>query len=289
MPDAAYIDRLAGTGITSQEIDAVLRDGGNNENSVYRVIAVMAKDKPLEETAAALREEYGQGGKGYEIGPVRLSVWFDESGMKLAHGTTATQTSTGAFLTWEDIAARIRQMLDTGHFADRVTISESRWNETRELASRLLFFYRDDLRNFREVPSEWRAYKGGFDDDVAVLRKLLNDPPELSRIIRRLSEDIAEVSPEVSAPTRFGRSSAKLLRDTTDLTIPYLTFRGARQPQPSFGRFITADEVDAFLISGGGGIQHRHTARFGDVPAQSDYQLPGITEFSVCLRCKYQV
>ena len=47
--------------ITSDEIDTILKDGGNNKSSILRITAHFAKDLPLQANADYLRDEYLKG------------------------------------------------------------------------------------------------------------------------------------------------------------------------------------------------------------------------------------
>ena len=96
--------------IPDEAVDEILRTGGNRTNSCCRIIYnFMSKQSP-EEYAQFIRQEYGIGGKGLEIGGCRYSVWFDKPGMQVAIGETVEAEKAGMgkrFRPWEEASERI--------------------------------------------------------------------------------------------------------------------------------------------------------------------------------------
>lgn len=69
---------------------------------------------------AFVKKEYGEGGKGFEIGGTKYAVWFDELGMQIAVGDTVrNDPKNKAFLSWEDVSCRIHQLLQQGEYAPK--------------------------------------------------------------------------------------------------------------------------------------------------------------------------
>ena len=46
-------------------------------------------EKTPEEYTEFVKNEYGTGGKGFEIGGAKYAVWFDDLGLRIAVGNTA--------------------------------------------------------------------------------------------------------------------------------------------------------------------------------------------------------
>ena len=65
--------------------------GGGKENSRKRIYAKYQQGKTPEEMAVFLQKEYGTTGKGFEFDGKQVSVWFDEQGMSIGHGTSALE------------------------------------------------------------------------------------------------------------------------------------------------------------------------------------------------------
>ncbi|KPU45061.1 RNA polymerase-associated protein RapA [Oxobacter pfennigii] len=249
----ALTDTLAGSFLSAAELDAILRDGGNGRNTLLHITAYFLKGKILEENAEFLAREYKKGGKGFQFGEKQVSVWFDDTGLTFGRGKSALFAREQLHLTWEQAADRIRALLESGQYAAPDTLDEALYNEHQELAERLLFFYRDDLRDFREMPEGWRSEKGGFPDDAAQVRELLRDKAEYGEyhlIRERLEKDIAALLAEKDPPGRRWHDPHRLLEDVRDLGIAPRSFPAGEPPVLGSLPFITEDEVDAYLIRG---------------------------------------
>ena len=122
--------------ISQQIIDEVLTSGGNEENSIYHIISFFKKDHALADNADFLENEYGEGGKGFIFGGERVSAWFDEDGIHIAHGDTALNAGDTTVITWEQAARRIRELLDMGRYAPQ--------SELDKADEGILFFTADD-------------------------------------------------------------------------------------------------------------------------------------------------
>ena len=256
--DSAMVPSLAetltDTFLSTAELDAVLRDGGNERKSLLHIIAYFLKGKTAAENAEFLAREYMRGGKGFQFGEKQIAVWFDKTGLTFGHGETALQSKAPVHITWDQAAVRIRELMDEGQYASSDDVfDEAIDNEHRELAGRLLFFYRDDLRGYREMPEAWQAKKGGFPDDAALVKELLLDKTELGeyqRIRERLEEDIAALLTDPDAPKRRWHDPIRLLEDVQNLGIPPRSFPAGEMKSIGFLPFITEDEVDDYLVRG---------------------------------------
>ena len=68
------------------DIDHILRTGGNQNNSIFRIVSMYQKEKPTKENIAFLQKEFGPGGKGLYLGGTKVSVWYNEQGIHIAKG-----------------------------------------------------------------------------------------------------------------------------------------------------------------------------------------------------------
>lgn len=82
-------DRFLFGAITAGQIEEILRTGGGKKNSRKRIYHKYQTGKTPEEMADFLQKEYGETGKGFQLGGEQISVWFNEDGMYAAHGTSA--------------------------------------------------------------------------------------------------------------------------------------------------------------------------------------------------------
>jgi len=152
-------EALSASSITLDEADTILRDGGNDNASHLRITAYFSKGKTPDENTAFLRREYlagrwgrkaMQGGKGYQFGTQQTSVWFNEMGITIGRGKSAIYSNDSAQITWEQAAARVKELYDGGQYVSHDMLDEAIENEKSELAEKLWTFYRDDMRNLPE-------------------------------------------------------------------------------------------------------------------------------------------
>lgn len=253
-PGGSFVRFEQNSTVSLDEFDTILRDGGNQRNSVLRIAAQFMKGKALEDDADFLEREFRVGGKGFQLGGEKVSVWYDQTGITIGRGDTALQNSEKHLVSWAQVANRIRELLDAGQFLPGDELAEAIDNERYELTERLLFFYRDDLRDWREMPEGWRAERGGFPDDKENLKSLLDEPESRKAIIKRVSADIAALQTDPEAPLRFWHSPSRLLADVWDSDIVPIDFPKSDYDAPGFMPFITEDEIDAFFTRNSGGI-----------------------------------
>ncbi|MCB7236991.1 hypothetical protein, partial [Enterocloster bolteae] len=84
------------------DIDHVLRLGGNTDRQRERVVAAFEKQKTTAEIAEILKTLY-HGGNG--LGSV--SAWYAEDGIHLSHGKSVRYDRSAQVISWESAAERI--------------------------------------------------------------------------------------------------------------------------------------------------------------------------------------
>ena len=252
----------------TDEVDSILRDGGNSwKNSVQRIVAHYAKDLPLQDNASYLRDEYlrgrykyhspTEGGKGFQFGNDKTSVWWNEDGIKIGRGTSALLARDFAFITWEQAAERIGQLYDTGHLVNHDMLEEALHNEHRELADSLLSLYRDDFRDVEaiEMPENW-GYKGTWPDTTARITEFLKDKGEdgvsgeYTVILNKLREDVATFNAHEGYLSHQYHDPELTLSELERLGLEPVGFQVANIQNLNAMRFITNDEIDQFLSKG---------------------------------------
>jgi len=158
-------DTLTASSITMDEIDSILRDGGNDKNSVLRIAAFFAKDRMPEDNADYLRREYlmGQwghsytpGGKGYQFGVRQTAVWFDETGIAIGRGKSARSATDYVLITWEQAAERVKQLYDAGMYVSHDILDEALYNESMERADDIQEVYSNFARATSDILYELR-------------------------------------------------------------------------------------------------------------------------------------
>ncbi len=102
------------------DIDHVLRLGGNTDRQRERVVAAFEKQKTTAEIAEILKTLY-HGGNG--LGSV--SAWYAEDGIHLSHGKSVRYDRSAQVISWESAAERIGELLESGQFASNVELAEA--------------------------------------------------------------------------------------------------------------------------------------------------------------------
>jgi N12 class adenine-specific DNA methylase len=249
---------LSTSAVTIAEVDAILRDGGNSDTSTFRIAAFFAKGKTAEENAAFLKREfvtqYGRStpsGKGFGFigasGTNEHSVcaWYSERGISLAIGTTALNNVHKVTIPWEVAAERIGELYSTGQYVTPETLSDALDNEHSELAGRLWNFYRDDMRF---LPEEWNSKSGGYPEDRAIIKRLLDDHDERQAILDRLEPDVNQFI--YDGNNRRWHDPEQLLDDMRDVMLTPKGVPAATIETKPFIYFITQDEIDAGFTHG---------------------------------------
>ncbi|GHU87360.1 hypothetical protein FACS1894202_01510 [Clostridia bacterium] len=251
----ASIEQLLSTSaVTIAEVDSILRDGGNSQDSNLRIAAFFAKSKDSVANAEFLKREYLErnhrepkaSGKGFDFGNHNVCAWFEDDGISLAIGTTAKNNIHRVTIPWETAAERIGELYDAGQFVTQDGFAEALDNERHELAGRLWNFYRDDM-SF--MPEEWDAVRGGYPETEAFIKDALDDDTERQAILDRLETDAADFIN--SGAKRSWHNPSQLLSDMRDTMIAPRNVPAAVFTSKPFKYFITQDEIDALLLHGG--------------------------------------
>lgn len=110
---ARYADEIA---LDPEVVDEILRTGSNRSKGQLRLIYNFMVEKTPEEYTEFVKNEYGTGGKGFEIDGSKYAGWFDDLGLRIAVGSTAKGgTIANAFLSWEDIQVSKLKLLKANH------------------------------------------------------------------------------------------------------------------------------------------------------------------------------
>ena len=241
-------------GIPAAVVDEVLRSGGNRDRSQLRLIYNFMTDPTTEESAEFVKREYGVGGKGFSIDGRDYAVWWDELGMQIAAGhTVKDKISEKAFLSWSDVSARIGQLLAQGEYAPQVVLDAARGNALKEHAEVLIYMERDLADGVVErFFDDLSVFQGGFPEVTERLAQHLDSPEYVADLNQRLerlasayAEDAFLIRFRHYAPDRVLQQFQKFAREA----VPYQARDGFAWQEHD--RFITEDEVDAFLTRGG--------------------------------------
>lgn len=183
---ARYANEIA---LDSEVVDEILRTGSNRSKGQLRLIYNFMVEKTPEEYTEFVKNEYGTGGKGFEIGGAKYAVWFDDLGLRIAAGDTAKGgTIVNAFLSWEDVSNRIHELLRQGEYAPQAVLDAARQNALQEHAQTLAYMERDLADGVAEaVFQDTEIFRGGFPELTDRLAGLLDDADFLTDLNDRLS------------------------------------------------------------------------------------------------------
>ena len=241
--------------VPTEVVDEILRTGGNRRGSQLRLIYNYMIEQTPEAAMVYVKREYGKGGKGFTINGTDYAVWFDELGLQIAEGhSVREQAIEKAFLSWDDVAGRIQQLLKQGEYAPQPVLDAARGNALTEYANALAFMERDIVDDYRHIlfdEAELEMFKGGFPEEVENVSRYLDRQENLDRLVSRL-RDFAAVYAENRDVMRFHYYNPTRMTNAFEtFSKPWTPFH-AREgfAWENHGVFITQDEIDAELAGG---------------------------------------
>lgn len=240
-------DRFLFGTITAGQIEEILRTGGGKENSRKRIYHKYQTGKTPEEMAAFLQKEYGETGKGFQLGGEQISVWFNKDGMYAAHGTSAFE-HTEAHLSWSAVESVIRGQIEAGSYIDSNEAYLADQFVRKELADMLFFYYRDSVGAFPE--------KLGFDGyDYPVqherITDMLSNGEDVQRIVEQMDQTLQQVDAgEIQYRFRLIKDPKELRDDLADLLKEKVSYPLPEEVKVAVEDVITADEIDHTLTRG---------------------------------------
>ena len=80
--------------------------------------------------------KYGIGGKGFIFDGNKVSIWWNDEGIRVAYGERAN--GRGELLPWERIDKRIGELLEIGRLAPQESI-EQKWTRLNENKQQTVF------------------------------------------------------------------------------------------------------------------------------------------------------
>ena len=242
-------DRFLFGTITAGQIEEILRTGGGKENSRKRIYHKYQTGKTPEEMVVFLQKEYGETGKGFQLGGEQISVWFNKDGMYAAHGTSAFE-HTEIHLSWSAVESVIRGQIEAGNYINNKEAYLADQFVRKELADMLFFYYRDSVGAFPE--------KLGFDGyDYPVqherITDMLSNGEDVQRIVEQMDQTLQQVDAgEIQYRFRLIKDPKELRYDLADLLKEKVSYPLPEEVKVAVEDFITADEIDLTLTRGSG-------------------------------------
>ena len=247
---ARYADEIA---LDSEVVDEILRTGSNRSKGQLRLIYNFMVEKNSEEYTEFVKNEYGTGGKGFEIGGVKYAIWFDDLGLRIAAGSTAKGgTIANAFLSWEDVSNRIHELLRQGEYAPQAVLDAARQNALQEHAQTLAYMERDLADGVAEaVFQDTEIFRGGFPELTDRLAGLLDDTNFLTDLNDRLSALGEAYAEDKDLMRMHFYKPDKVAALFHQFAKPYQNY-SARDGfhWNEYKKFITEDEINAYFTRG---------------------------------------
>lgn len=238
--------------VPQEDMDDILRTGGNTTNHRLILAAEFSKGKPVEEMAQLLRQIY-HGGNGMATEHGRISAWYEENGIRFAPGGSARYARMAQVMSWEDAARRIEELLESGQFMSMMELATVPAHERAMIAQRLWNLYGDTTPEGKAfLPSLEPIHGGGFPDETTRLAERLADPAFLSGISAEM-DAFADAYVQNRHLLRFRfHNPTSLAQSLRELALPRRDYESLLMEVSKPAAFITEDEMDAQLASGSG-------------------------------------
>ena len=238
--------------ISQDDIDHILRTGGNADAARMKIAAEFSKQKPLEDRAVFLKKLY-YGGNGLITDNGRFSAWYGDDGIHIATGDTSRYLRSAQVIGWADAAEHIEELLDGGAFATNLEVTEAPRYERLGIAVDVWNLYHDfsdEAKSLGYLSCLGNIHSTSFPEETERLTDDLLNPAFRDRLLSEYKV-FMDAYRENRALLRFHyhRPQALLTR-LEDLSLPRKEYHSDMAAVPKTGRFITEDEIAASLANG---------------------------------------
>ena len=213
-----YIDKaetaaFSAFSLSQDDIDTVLRYGGNADDSRMRITAEFMKDKPTETHAEYLKSLF-RGGNGYIVNGREIAAWYEDDGIRIASGKQAENVRYAQVILWTDAAKRIDELLGAGEFTTETELAEAEGNERRLAAQELVYLQRDIREDVRDKYFDKSWFEGIFSESCDRITGMLSD-----NSMRDIVTDAASRFAEDYAKDRSGETPKRKTSPAVTLWI----------------------------------------------------------------------
>ena len=240
--------------ISQDDIDRILRTGGNADEARMKIAAEFSKQKPIADRAAFLKNLY-YGGNGLITENGRFSAWYGDDGIHIAKGDAAQHLRSAQLIRWTDAAERIDELLDSGTFATNLEVTEAPRYERLSIAVAVWNLYHDfsdEAKSLGYLSCLGNIHSTNFPEETERLTDDLLNPEFREQFLTeyKIFLDAYRENWELLR-FHFHRPQALLTR-MKDLSLPRKEYHSDMAAVPETGRFITGDEIAASLANGSG-------------------------------------
>ena len=238
--------------ISQNEMDHLLRTGGNADEARMKIIVEFSKQKSVEDRAAFLKSLY-YGGNGLITENGRFSAWYGDDGIHIASGNAARYLRSAQVISWADAAKRMEELLDGGTFATHLEVTEAPRYERQRIAAavwNLSHDFSDEAKALGYLSCLDNIHSTNFPEETERLADELLNPEFRERLLAeyKVFLDAYRENRELMR-FHFHRPQALLTR-LEELSLPRKEYHSDMAAVPTTGRFITEDEIVASLAHG---------------------------------------
>ena len=240
--------------VSQEQLDHVLRLGGNEDDTRMVIAAAFQKQKSTEDIAALLQSTF-HGGNGFKTPEGELSAWYAVDGIHIAPGRSAEYVRSAQVIAWQDAAAHISQLMDSGAYASNVELAEAGQHERMQLAQALWYLKHDLSDEAREqgyLSCMDTLRGGGFPDETARLAEQLTNTDFRETLSGEFAQFYAAHEQDRSLLRFHYHKLDQIWQSLRDLSLPRREYSSEMAAVPELGRFITEDEIDHALDRGSG-------------------------------------
>ena len=240
--------------VSQAQLDHVLRLGGNSDNTRMVIAAAFQKQKSTEDIAALLQSTF-HGGNGFKTPEGELSAWYAVDGIHIAPGRSAEYVRSAQVIAWQDAAARISQLMDSGAYASNVELAEAGQHERMQLAQALWYLKHDLSDEAREqgyLSCMDTLRGGGFPDETARLAEQLTNTDFRETLSGEFAQFYAAHEQDKSLLRFHYHKLDQIWQSLRGLSLPRREYSSEMAAVPELARFITEDEIDHALDRGSG-------------------------------------
>ena len=240
--------------VSQEQLDHVLRLGGNEDNTRMVIAAAFQKQKSTEDIAALLQSTF-HGGNGFKTPEGELSAWYAVDGIHIAPGRSAEYVRSAQVIAWQDAAACISQLMDSGAYASNVELAEAGQHERMQLAQALWYLKHDLSDEAREqgyLSCMDTLRGGGFPDETARLAEQLTNTDFRETLSGEFAQFYAAHEQDRSLLRFHYHKLDQIWQSLRELPLPRREYSSEMTAVPELARFITEDEIDHALDRGSG-------------------------------------
>lgn len=158
-------------------------------------------------------------------------------------------------IAWQDAAAHISQLMDSGAYASNVELAEAGQHERMQLAQALWYLKHDLSDEAREqgyLSCMDTLRGGGFPDETARLAEQLTNTDFRETLSGEFAQFYAAHEQDRSLLRFHYHKLENIWQSLRDLSLPRREYSSEMTAVPELARFITEDEIDHALDRGSG-------------------------------------